>query len=129
MSIWTGLSVPAYRGSTNPILKIGVVANLRPVKGLDVLVDAVRILASQQANFVVEMVGEGGEREALQHRIDAAGLSERIHLCGASDNVVGFLARLDIAVLASRSEGLPNAILEYMAAGRPIVATRSRGGA
>src|SRR5262249_13308183 len=47
----------------------------------------------------------------------------RFHLPGSVKDVPGFLARLDVAVLPSRAEGMSNAVLEYMAAGRPVVAT------
>ena len=60
----------------------------------------------------------------MQRQIDMAGLTARVVLNGGRDDVPRFLSRLDVAVLCSRSEGLPNAVLEYMAAGRPIVATR-----
>jgi glycosyltransferase involved in cell wall biosynthesis len=116
--------IPPYRGGENKIVRIGIVANLRPVKGLEVLVDAAAILAKRYTTFVVEIVGEGGQRENLLHQIHALGLTERVLLRGGCDDVPSFLSRLDVAVLSSRSEGLPNAVLEYMAAGRPIVATR-----
>jgi L-malate glycosyltransferase len=108
----------------NQPFRIGIVANLRFVKGLDVLVDATAILAKQQVSFHLDIAGEGSEREALQHRIDAAGLTNRVVLRGQCTDVPGFLSQLDVAVLCSRSEGMPNAVLEYMAAGRSIVATR-----
>jgi len=60
----------------------------------------------------------------LQRQIDVAGLTGRVLLRGGCDDVADFLSRLDVAVLCSRAEGLPNAVLEYMAAGRAVVATR-----
>ncbi|NQT13916.1 MAG: glycosyltransferase, partial [Planctomycetes bacterium] len=59
--------------------------------------------------------------------IETAGLGGRVELKGCVDDVASFLAELDVAVLTSHSEGLSNAILEYMAAGRPIVATAVGG--
>jgi glycosyltransferase involved in cell wall biosynthesis len=112
------------RNEAKQPLRIGTVANLRAVKGIDVLVEAAALLAKRNAISAVEIVGEGVERAALQSQIDAAGLSARIQLRGRCDDVPGFLSRFDVAVLCSRSEGMPNAVLEYMAAGRPIVATR-----
>ena len=53
----------------------------------------------------------------------SAGLADRFHLLGSVADVPAFLGGLDVAVLPSRSEGMSNAILEYMAAGRAIVAT------
>jgi glycosyltransferase involved in cell wall biosynthesis len=115
---------PFEAKSTNRPPRIGVVANLRRVKGLDVLVTAAASLAVRQHRFLVEIAGEGDERAALQRQIDASGLTDRVVLRGACGDVPEFLSRLDVAALCSRAEGLPNAVLEYMAAGRPIVATR-----
>jgi L-malate glycosyltransferase len=117
--------IPDYQGPrTNEMVRIGAVANLRQVKGLDLLVDAAAALAKQNKTFVVEIVGAGSERATLEQQIAAAGLSSRVLLRGSCADVPGFLASLDVAVLCSRAEGLPNAVLEYMAAGRAIVATR-----
>lgn len=99
---------------------VGSVANLRPVKGLDVLVAAAR----QVPGVRFRIAGEGEQRGPLEAAIAAGGLTERFALPGSTRDVPGFLAGVDIAVLSSRAEGLPNAVLEYMAAGRPVVATR-----
>jgi glycosyltransferase involved in cell wall biosynthesis len=98
---------------------VGAVANLRPVKGLDVLIAA----ATRVPGVTFRVAGEGDERGPLQRQIREGGLEGRFHLCGAEKDVPLFLAGLDVAVLASRAEGMSNAVLEYMAAGRPIVAT------
>jgi glycosyltransferase involved in cell wall biosynthesis len=103
--------------------RVGAVANLRPVKGLDLLLDAAARLAPSHPDVVFRVAGEGEERSALEQGAARHGLGERFVLEGRVDDVPGFLAGLDIAVLCSRAEGMPNAVLEYMAAGRPIVAT------
>ena len=59
--------------------------------------------------------------------IAAQGLHDRFVLHGKVNDIPGFLSSLDIAVLSSYSEGMPNSVLEYMAAGRPIVATAVGG--
>jgi glycosyltransferase involved in cell wall biosynthesis len=99
------------------------VANLRPVKGLDVLVSAASQVTAARPEVVFRVAGEGEQRAALEADIQARGLSGRFHLPGSSRDVPAFLAGLNVAVLASRAEGLPNAVLEAMAAGRPVVAT------
>jgi glycosyltransferase involved in cell wall biosynthesis len=111
---------------TRPPL-IGAVANLRRVKGLDTFLRAAATVcqALPAVGFVV--AGEGSERAALEHLIAELGLTGRCRLVGRVDDVPGFLADLDIAVLCSQSEGLSNALLEYMAAGRAIVATAVGG--
>jgi glycosyltransferase involved in cell wall biosynthesis len=118
------VGIPMVRGrSPSGPARVGVVANLRSVKGLDVLVRAATRLSAEfpRATFVV--AGEGEERRALTEQIRVADLSKRFHLVGSVADVPGFLADLDVTVLPSRAEGMSNAVLEYMAAGRPVVAT------
>jgi glycosyltransferase involved in cell wall biosynthesis len=104
-------------------LRVGAVANLRPVKGLDVLVEAARRLSRQFPAVSFHVAGEGDERERLARQAAEAGVADRFHLPGSQKDVPAFLATLDVAVLCSRAEGMPNAVLEYMAAARPVVAT------
>jgi glycosyltransferase involved in cell wall biosynthesis len=103
--------------------RVGAVANLRAVKGLDVLVDAAARLKGDFPDVSFTVAGEGDERPALQGRIAAAGLAGRFDLPGSQPDVPAFLGGLDVAVLPSRAEGMSNAVLEYMAAARPLVAT------
>lgn len=103
--------------------RVGIVANLRPVKGLDVLIDAAAQIAAQFPDATFEVAGEGNERKALVRQIERLGLMKRFHLRGAIADIPRFLSTIDIAALSSRAEGMSNAVLEYMAAGRAIVAT------
>ena len=66
-------------------------------------------------------------RPELERRIRELGLTDRVQLLGRIPELPGFLETLDVAVLSSRSEGMPCALLEYMAAARPVVATRVGG--
>jgi glycosyltransferase involved in cell wall biosynthesis len=102
---------------------VGVIANLRHVKGLDVFVRAAAMIAARHAQVHFWIAGEGPMRGELEALICELGLVERITLLGQVDDIPTFLSGLDVAVLSSRSEGSPNAIMEYMAAGLPIVAT------
>jgi glycosyltransferase involved in cell wall biosynthesis len=104
-------------------VRVGVVANLRPVKGLDGLLHAASRLAAPHPNVRFEIAGEGEERQALERQAADCGLAGRFVLRGRVDDVPTFLATLHIAVLCSHAEGMSNALLEYMAAGRTIVAT------
>ena len=108
---------------TAPLRWVGAVANLRPVKGLDVLVEAAALLRDEFPEVGFRVAGEGNERDRLTRLIRDRHLDGRFHLGGAEDDVPGFLANLDVAVLPSRAEGMSNAVLEYMAAARPIVAS------
>jgi glycosyltransferase involved in cell wall biosynthesis len=104
-------------------LRVGAVANLRHIKGLDVLVAAAAMVTREFPEATFHVAGEGPERATLQSAIRELGIAPRFHLHGAVADIPGFLAGLDVAVLPSRAEGMSNAVLEYMAAGRPLVAT------
>lgn len=118
--------VAAEREPTRPA-RVGMVANLRPVKGVDLLARAAAIVARSHPHAAFHVAGEGPQRPDLERLIDGLGLGGRFVLRGKVDDIAGFLAEQDIAVLSSRAEGMPNAVLEYMAAGRPIVAAAVGG--
>jgi glycosyltransferase involved in cell wall biosynthesis len=102
---------------------VGIVANLRPVKGLDVFVRTAALLANAHPGVQFRIAGEGEARPELAALARDFGLGGRLDLVGRVTDVPVFLGGLQVAVLASRSEGMPNAVLEYMAAGRAIVST------
>lgn len=108
---------------------IVVVAVLRPEKRLDVLVEALSILRVRRPTAQVVVAGSGNPRqvEQMQQAIHAWGLGDAVHAVGWRKDVGTILAAADIACLCSEREGMPLALLEYMAAGKPIVATRVGG--
>ena len=103
--------------------KVIVVANLRPEKGHDVLIDAAVEIIERFPDARFEIVGAGPERDALIARAAAHGVAHAFTFAGHCEDVPARLADADIFVLPSRSESFPNAILEAMAAGLPIVAS------
>jgi glycosyltransferase involved in cell wall biosynthesis len=105
------------------VITIGTLANLRPVKGIDILVQAAQLLHDRYTHVRFVIAGEGSQRSELERMIQAARMSKRFHLLGQVSDVPQFLSTIDIAVLPSRAEGMANAVLEFMAAGRPVVAT------
>ncbi|HEV3023019.1 MAG TPA: glycosyltransferase, partial [Pirellulales bacterium] len=109
--------------------RVGIVANLRPIKNIELFVRAAGRLAAAHPNAYFEIGGEGESRGLLQALIDNLGLGGRVTLRGSVSDVPTFLRGLDVAVLCSLSEGSPNAIMEYMAAGLPTVATDVGGNA
>jgi L-malate glycosyltransferase len=106
-----------------PAVRIGTVANLRPVKNIDGLIRVAANVCRNDDRVRFEVAGEGGHRPALEAQIHAAGMAERFILRGSIADVPAFLGGVEIAVLPSHSESMSNALLEYMAAGRAIVAT------
>ncbi len=101
------------------------VANLLKVKGHRFLIDAAAVLSRQGRACTVVLIGEGPERGHLETQ--AAVLGVDVRFLGFRTDTAGFLARADVVVLPSLSEGLSNAVMEAMAAGRPIVATSVGG--
>ena len=106
----------------NTPLRIGAVGNLKPVKGTDVLIDAAKIVLEKFPDVRFEIAGTG-DYDLYNRQIAECGLTHHFKLLGPLADIPGFLRTLDIAVLPSRAEGLSNGLLEYMAAGRPAIAT------
>jgi glycosyltransferase involved in cell wall biosynthesis len=110
---------------------IGMVALMRPRKGLEIVLDALPILAQAGHDVVLKCIGpfETQEYEAdINQRIERHGIHDRVQRVGFTNNVPQALAKLDAMVLPSLfGEGLPMVVLEAMAAGLPVIATRVEG--
>jgi glycosyltransferase involved in cell wall biosynthesis len=104
------------------VVRVGCVANLRPVKNIDGLMRAAKA-ALEKFPLAFEVAGDGEQREELEQLHARLGLGDRFVLRGSVSDVPGFLRGIDIAILPSHSEGMSNALLEYMAAGRAVIAT------
>jgi glycosyltransferase involved in cell wall biosynthesis len=105
---------------------VGIVANIRPVKRVQDLAIAFESIAMKVPDSVLLIVG-GGDRESIESRARAAGIGERVIFTGQVSSPDALIARFDVAVLCSESEGLSNSIIEYMLHGKPVVATRTGG--
>jgi len=104
---------------------VGTVGRLEARKGQDQLLTAtatMRMHADGRAPQVV-VVGDGPTRQALEAQARALGICEEVRFLGGQADVRPALRAMDVFVLPSREEGMSNAILEAMAAGRPVVAT------
>jgi glycosyltransferase involved in cell wall biosynthesis/GT2 family glycosyltransferase len=101
----------------------GIVANLRPVKRLDVFLKAAAAVRRKMpaAHFV--LVGEGSARPALEKQARKLKLEECTVFAGRREDVQRLLPAFDVGVLSSDSESFSNALVEYMAAGLPVAAT------
>ncbi|EAR51192.1 Glycosyl transferase group 1 [Oceanicola granulosus HTCC2516] len=102
------------------------VGRLVPNKGGDILLRAFARHAEPARHLV--MLGDGPERDRLAALARKMGLAERVHMPGYLDNPQAVVARADAYVSASRSEGFPNALVEAMALGRPVIATDCASG-
>ncbi|SHK12775.1 Glycosyltransferase involved in cell wall bisynthesis [Desulforamulus aeronauticus DSM 10349] len=114
-----GLAIPEL----GPV--IGTIARLAPQKGVSYFLKAASLLKEYQVNFLV--VGDGPLKEALEQEVAELSLQKRVIFAGKRENIAEILSIMDIFVLPSVTEGLPLSILEAMAAGKPVVATRVGG--
>lgn len=117
---------PWRPNETKRSCRVGAVSNLKPVKGTDVFIEAAKMIVSKCPDFYFEIAGKG-DFDYYRGLIERNGLTDRFVLPGSIGDIPSFLAELDIAVLPSRAEGLSNSLLEYMAAGRPCIATNVGG--
>lgn len=135
--IYNGIDLTSFKGITDetrikyrqllgipedaPV--VGIVANLRPVKGIDIFLRAAQLVKKQipEARFVI--VGDGVEKDPLVRLSNALGLNEGVTFLGQREDVVQILSALDVGVLSSHSESFSNSLIEYLAAGLPVACT------
>jgi colanic acid/amylovoran biosynthesis glycosyltransferase len=105
------------------------VGRLVPDKGQELLIDAVAGLRDAGHDIHVTLIGDGPDRERLEHRARKLDSSSAIAFTGSLPQLelVTYLARADIFCLPSFAEGLPVAIMEAMALGVPVISTRIAG--
>lgn len=108
---------------------VGLLANLKALKRQQDLVAALGVLADRFPTLHVLLIGTGTEaqRAELLRQAETAGVGGRVHVHGVTGDVVPVLKHLDVGVLCSESEGLSNAIIEYLGCGLPVVATEVGG--
>jgi glycosyltransferase involved in cell wall biosynthesis len=109
--------------TSKKLVRVGCVANLRPVKNIDGLMHAAKVALAKFPQLVFEVAGDGEQRADLERLHAELALGDRFVLRGSVSDVPNFLRTMDVAVLPSYSEGMSNALLEYMAAGRAVIAT------
>jgi glycosyltransferase involved in cell wall biosynthesis len=107
---------------------IAVVANMySAVKGHHRLIAAACTVCRLHPEAVFLLIGDGTERSKLEQQVAQAELSMNFIFLGCRKDIPEILACCNLSVLPSEAEGLPNAVLEAMAAGLPVVATRVGG--
>ena len=119
--------VRAELGVPDGELLVLTVANLRPEKGYDVLLDAARLAVDRHLPIRFAAVGRGPLETELRDQHRRLGLGELLQFLGQRDDVLRLLTGADIFVLASRQEGLPVTLMEATSVGIPIVATAVGG--
>jgi len=106
---------------------VGMVANLRPVKGHRYLIEAASRILQAHSDVHFVLIGEGDLRTSLERQVKELRVDGHVHFMGHREDARLLTAGFDVAVLASFHEGMPNTVLEAMAAGVPVVATAVGG--
>lgn len=102
---------------------VGIVARLHPVKAIDLLFAALAEVRKELPAVRLLIVGDGPMRGELQELADRMGLADSVVFAGFRRDVPRLIWAIDVGVLCSHQEGLPTALLEYMSARKPVVAT------
>jgi colanic acid/amylovoran biosynthesis glycosyltransferase len=119
----------APNGASARTGRVLTVARLVRGKGLDVLLEALQLLERRGLGADAVVVGDGPDRERLEQRIRKLGLEDRVRLAGAvdQDSIRELYAEAEVFCLPSFSEGVPVVLMEAMAMGLPVVASRITG--
>lgn len=119
--VWNGIADPAERIPSTPWMqrgrRVGMLARLVPVKGLDLAIDTL----ARTSDVELEIVGEGPELDSLKRRAAASGAGDRIHFVGFDANPLVRLASWRALLVTSHHEGNPVSVLEALALGTPVV--------
>ncbi|NOZ68482.1 MAG: glycosyltransferase family 4 protein [Deferribacteres bacterium] len=138
VSIPTGISIKRFnvKRDKKAGLKYGLDADcpvitnvgiLRSVKGHEVTLKAVKTVVESVPDARFLIVGDGPRKEALENMAAGLGISGHVIFTGFVEDIPGIYSFSDVAVLTSWSEGLPQSLLQAMAAGVPVIATRVGG--
>lgn len=91
---------------------VGIVARLYPVKGIDILLDAAKVVIEQNPRVKFIIGGDGEDRESLEHKAASLGVSDNVLFLGWLNDPYELMSNVDISVLTSISESFPYSILE-----------------
>jgi glycosyltransferase involved in cell wall biosynthesis len=111
------------RESAGP-LRVGVAARLGREKGVDLFLSAAAGVLAELPLTRFAVAGDGPDRAQLEAQIERLAIGGSVSLLGREEDMRSFYASLDMLVVPSRQEGLPITLLEAMASGLPVVATR-----
>jgi len=130
--IYNGIEVPRVIPPKGALLPgggplVGMVARLAPRKGVEVFLQAARLILQECPRTRFLVAGDGPLWPELKKLAEELGLDGRLFFTGRLTEAAGLMSFLDVFVLPSRQEGLPLALLEAMARARPVVASRTGG--
>jgi len=103
------------------------VGRLMPQKNQQMLLSAFAAVWEKHPDYELTIYGDGPERERLQGKIEQMGLQKCVFLPGSVQNVFDEIADSELFILSSNYEGMPNALIEAMCIGLPVISTRVSG--
>ncbi len=106
---------------------IGYVARLSFEKGQRVLLPALKLALQKNENIKLWLIGDGPDKENLKNMVVELGIGEKVKFWGMREDIPELLAQMDLFVLSSYNEGLGTVILEAMASGIPVIASKVGG--
>jgi glycosyltransferase involved in cell wall biosynthesis len=106
---------------------VGIVARLVPIKNHLCFLKAARLVLDRYDNVRFMIIGDGELRSSLEQKARDLGIEDRVIFMGFQQNLEKIYAGLDIVTLSSYNEGLPVALIEAMAAGKPVISTEVGG--
>ncbi len=106
---------------------IGVIGRLSPEKGVDRAIHMMPAQLAEHPRVELHLIGDGPERERLEQLAQKLGTANHVHFWGWQSDTRQVYEALDALLLPSRTEGLPNVVLEAMAMGVPVAATNVGG--
>jgi glycosyltransferase involved in cell wall biosynthesis len=121
-----GADTPPPASAEAPVILI--VANLEQRKAHNVLLEAFARLSPELSNWRLAIVGGGEEEITLREQVKALGITERVDWYGRVANPFAFYRNASIFVLPSRYEGMPNALMEAMSCGLPVIVSNASPG-
>ncbi|PID58034.1 hypothetical protein CSB45_04920 [candidate division KSB3 bacterium] len=131
--VYNGVDIHTFSPSSsdNVTPRIGIIANLQPIKGHEDFLDMAANLTEQGHHAQYDIIGadiqQQGRLSILRQYAQGLGLSDRVHFHGQVDNVAELVKQLDVVVCASHIEPFGRCLIEGMACAKPIVATRVGG--
>ncbi len=105
----------------------GMVARFEPIKNHALLLDAVELLAKQNRDFRVKLIGQGHLKTDVEASIREKRLEDLVDIVEYSNDMPAFYQSMDVGMLTSFAEGIPRALIEPMASGKPVICTDVKG--
>ncbi len=121
------ITAPQKKQKSTTSFIFGMVARFESIKNHQLLLDAVKHLRLQTTDFKVLLIGQGKLQQAIEAQIAAHELYQWIEIIPYSHDMPAFYQRIDMALLTSFGEGLPRALLEPMACGKPVICSDVKG--